>query len=144
MIDCSNCGETLADDTTECPNCGRDLTRSDSPYDNNHFDPKFRATVHVHIETSSSDCDGPLYRSSTWTPEDDQSSAEFFAKWMLSLHAYNGTVEVHVTADGEWVGTHSQRTDEGYHAEEHRSCIYEDCRGQRASQRDIYAEQMGY
>lgn len=121
-----------------------DMPVDPSPYDTNHFDLKFRETVHVHIESSSSDCDGPLYRYRTRTPDDDQSSAEFFAAWMLSLHAYNGEVSVRITHDGEWVGTFGYKTDEGYHAEEHRSCIYDDCRNDGPSQRDVYAERMGY
>lgn len=115
-----------------------------SPYDTSHFEPEFRTTVHVHVETSSSDCDGPLYRSSTWTPNDDETSAEFFTRWMLSLCAYSGNVNVRLTDDGEWIAEHGHETDEGYHAEEHRSCAYEDCRDQRSSQRDVYAERMGY
>lgn len=126
--------DTMTDDETE----------HESPYDTNHFDPKFRTTVHIHIESSASDCDGPLYRSSVWVPDADDSSAEFFVRWMLSLCAYNPDVEISLREDGEWRGSYSQRTDEGYHAEEHHSCIYEECRGQQASQRDVYAERMGY
>lgn len=113
-----------------------------SRYDNNHFQAAKRSHLHVHVDSSSRDCDGPLDRSYVILPEPDESAEAFFLRWMSSL--CGTTSEVTFEEDGSWEAHHHYPTEEGYHAEQHRSCVWLHCRNQEYRQRDYYAERMGY
>jgi hypothetical protein len=123
------------DDECEAPN--------HNPYDENHAQQHFRSTLHFHVSTSSSDCDGPLYRDYVELPLATETSVEFFARVMLVNCARN-TAQVTLEEDGEWVIRHHAPTEDGYHAEEWRSCVTQECRGQKSTQRDVFAEAAGY
>lgn len=115
-------------------------------------------TAHAHISTASADCDGPLYRDYTVFVSDEakaKSAAcdgvndfweiefrESILASQVSLTTMRDgqTGKVEITEDGF---TWSRGTDEGYQSSEVRWCDDEGC-GESYSQRDIYAEMMGY
>lgn len=112
--------------------------------------------LHAHVSTAASDCDGPLYRDYITELNDDERAMHEQANGVndfhdltfkervlgnhVSFHPEN-EVWVKVTEDGF---TTSERTDEGYQSAEVRWCEDESCDPNAASQRDVFAEQMGY
>lgn len=111
--------------------------------------------LHAHVDTYAVDCDGPLYRS--WVEKlNDEEIAEHvaaqgvndfhdlhFKARVLSNHVSfhsEGWVTVKVTAQGF---TMEEPTDEGCRAAEARWCE-DECELDERSQRDVYAEMMGY
>lgn len=113
-------------------------------------------SLHAHVFTASSDCDGPMYREYV-TGLNDVELAEHerqngindfhdlhFKERVLGNHvSFHSEFGVTVKADSEGFTMHEQ-TDEGYRSAEVRWCEDEDCDPNAASQRDVYAEQMGY
>lgn len=105
--------------------------------------------LHAHLSTAAVDCDGPIYRDWVTTlneserADEDWGGLDFRSRLLglyISMRSEFG-VKVTVTSDGfEW----HEPTDEGYASGEVRWCEDEDCDPHAASQRDVYAEQMGY
>jgi len=111
-------------------------------------------TLHAHISTAGSDCDGPVYdgyieRLSVEEIDEhvkangvnDFHDLHFKARvldMMVSFHPQDEAT-VTITCDGF---TYSEDTDEGYRAAEVRWCE-DDCSDDRFH-RDVFAEQMGY
>lgn len=100
--------------------------------------------LHAHIETASADCDGPFYRSYTvFQSEGGEDTMDFMNKTFagqVSPYAVSIGMKVVITEDGfEW----SESTEEGYRHGEVRWCHDMNCQP-TYSQRDVYAEMMGY
>lgn len=112
-------------------------------------------SLHAHISTFSSDCDGPMYRDFVKTMNDaeiahheqangvNDFSSLMFKERILSWHVSFSPLdeaEVRITRDGfDYV----EATDEGMRRVEVRWCE-DDCATDQYSQRDVFAEQMGY
>jgi len=110
--------------------------------------------LHAHVSTSSSDCDGPMYREYVSGLNDAELTEHYRANGVNDFHdlnfkarilenhvSFNGFVTVNMTAEG--FNTH-EPTEEGYRAAEVRWCEDETCDPNAYSQRDVYAEQMNY
>jgi len=113
-------------------------------------------TLHAHVSTASADCDGPFYQEYVTELNDDERAMheqangvndfhdlEFKARVLsnhVSFHSEAG-VTVNVGQDG--FSMHEQ-TDEGYRRADVTWCEDEACDPNAASQRDVFAEQMGY
>lgn len=112
--------------------------------------------LHAHVSTASRDCDGPLYRDYVSALNDDERAEHERAQGVNDFHDLNFKsrilsnhvsfhtefgVSVKVTAEGFWT---REQTDEGYRSAEVRWCEDPDCDPHEASQRDVYAEAMGY
>lgn len=111
--------------------------------------------LHAHVHTASSDCDGPLYRDYTVFLNDEERLEhlrqdgvnDFFdlhfkeriLASQVSFHSEYGA-SVDITATGF---AYREQTDEGYRSAEVTWCEDEGC-GESYSQRDVYAEMMGY
>lgn len=108
--------------------------------------------LHAHIATATADCDGPMYRDYTVFPNDDEraeherqngindfSDLRFKERILGSQVSFHADSEVLVSSGGFSV---SERTDEGYRRADVTWCE-DDCT-ESYSQRDIYAEMMGY
>lgn len=112
--------------------------------------------LHAHVSTASADCDGPMYRDFVSALNDDERKMHDDANGVrdfhdlafksrvlaahVSFHSEVG-VEVRMTLDGFSM---VEQTDEGYRSAEVRWCEDEDCDPHAESQRDVYAEMMGY
>lgn len=109
-------------------------------------------TLHAHVSTASSDCDGPFYREYVESLNDDERAEagkpfndfhdlHFKERVMgniVSFHAIDGIMSVN--PDGF---TWREPTEEGYRSADVRWCT-DDCDESAAWQRDVFAEQMGY
>lgn len=115
-------------------------------------------TLHAHVATASRDCDGPMYRDYVEAANDleiaEHNEGEargynnfadltFKARILAGQVSFSPdvSVKVEVTVHGF---TTSEPTEEGYRSSEVRWCEDADCDPNAASQRDVYAEQMGY
>lgn len=105
--------------------------------------------LHAHVATASSDCDGPMYRDFVQEMNDEERTNDQYGDLAfkerilgnhVSFHSEFG-VEVKVSAHGFVT---SEQTDEGYRSADVTWCEDEECDPNAASQRDIFAEQMGY
>lgn len=109
--------------------------------------------LHAHVSTASSDCDGPMYHEYVSTLNDaeramhekaqgvnDFHDLEFKARILSNHVSFHSNTRVEVDERG--FTTHEQ-TDEGYRSAEVRWCE-DDCNTDARSQRDVFAEQMGY
>ena len=126
-----------------------------------HTDDETYAEVfHVHEATASRDCDGPFERYSTYripmlrwlpgeldfkrpaTPDADDLWVKL-CRLSIPLHT---TVEIKVTEndDGTMTMTWGHATDEGFRSQTLTGCKDPDCAHDDDSQRDHYAEAMGY
>lgn len=117
---------------------------------------------HIHIHTSSRDCDGPMerfrtineiprpsyYRELEDGEEDDyvQNKTDMWL-WAISTlpDLYQHEQTVTLTVDNQafnmsWGGA----TEEGYAGGEVQYCEDDECSDEHASQRDHFAEAMGY
>lgn len=121
-------------------------------------------TLHAHVETASSDCDGPFYTDYVMTPNDaeiaeseaangvnDFSDIHFVERVAMAIsHVYScmwsGTLTVTAEDEGSFERTFewSERTEEGHRSATARICTDEACDTDRRGQRDVYAEMMGY
>lgn len=112
-------------------------------------------TLHAHVSTSSADCDGPIYRDYVTVPNDEEIAEHEAANGIndfSDIHFMNrvftnhcGPYAVHqmrVTVDESGFQWHED-TEEGYRGGEVLWC-HDDCDESQASQRDVFAEQMGY
>lgn len=113
-------------------------------------------SLHAHVSTAAADCDGPIYRDWVEPMNDDEIAEHVEADGVndfSDIHFMNrvftsrcGPYAVHqmrVTVDEggfEW----NESTEEGYRSGEVRWCQDEDCDPNASSQRDVFAEQMGY
>jgi len=114
--------------------------------------------IHAHVSTASADCDGPSYRDYVMVPNDteiaesekaqgvnDFSEINFRQRVLsacVSVYAVGpGGCKVEIEPDGDF--TWNEGTDEGYRSGEARFCD-DDCDTGQQSQRDVYAEMMGY
>jgi len=115
------------------------------------------SALHAHLESRSIDCDGPLDRS--WvmaqepggeqvSPEDQHSEHAFKNRVLASVVSFvplaGATLNVTYFADDDTsrLSWH-EVTDEGNRAVEATFCR-DECDTEARSQRDHYAEQMGY
>lgn len=103
--------------------------------------------LHAHIATASSDCDGPMYRDYVTTMNAAEQADQFgdlaFKERVMGNHVSFSPldkVQVEVTSEGF---TMHDVTDEGYRSAEVRWCE-DECADGEYSQRDVYAEMMGY
>lgn len=112
-------------------------------------------TLHAHVSTASSDCDGPLYREYVTEMNDSERSDD-----LGDVEFYNRVVANTVTAYGSFRGGSlkvevddeygnvslewSEPTEEGFRSTSVQFCEDESCDPNQASQRDVYAEMMGY
>jgi hypothetical protein len=112
---------------------------------------KVLTDLHAHVETTSRDCDGPMERSRVEEPYDDGESDDEFKGRVMSMFLPDGSD----FGDGETYGTDeilvrftkhgfswSAPTEEGYRATDVTFCKQDDIKP--ATQRDVYAESMGY
>jgi hypothetical protein len=115
-------------------------------------------TLHAHISTASADCDGPMYRdyvmslneaelAESQQDENDFSDIAFRERVMCHLvHMTGGRATLVVDSEpGGWAERMAchQDTEEGYRSGEAVFCT-DDCDEDEHSQRDVFAEQMGY
>lgn len=111
-------------------------------------------TLHAHVSTAHADCDGPFYRDYVTALNDDERAEHerqngvndfhdlHFKERVMGNHvSFHGHVKVSVTPEGF---TMYEQTDEGYRSAEVYWCEDADCDPHAASQRDVYAEMMGY
>lgn len=113
-------------------------------------------SLHAHIDTASTDCDGPMYREYVVTLNDDEIAQhvaadgvndfhdlEFKARVLSSQVSFHSEFGVTVKVDEHGFEMHEQ-TDEGHRSSSVRWCEDETCDEEAYSQRDIYAEMMNY
>ena len=106
-------------------------------------------TLHAHVSTASSDCDGPMYRSYVSEMNDDErcndqyGDLEFKQRILGNHVSFHSEFGVNVEVSAEGFVTH-ELTDEGYRSADVTWCEDEACDPNAATQRDIFAEQMGY
>lgn len=112
--------------------------------------------LHAHVSTASADCDGPLYRDYV-TELNDVEIAEHerangindfhdlhFKERVLASHVSFSPVDNAIVTVAEWGFSTHEPTEEGYRSAEVRWCEDESCDPRAYSQRDVYAEMMGY
>lgn len=115
--------------------------------------------LHAHIDTASSDCDGPMYREYVVSLNDDEVAMhdaaeanggvndfhdyEFKARVLSSQVSWHPLEESTVTLTQDGFTVH-EPTDEGYRSSHVRWCEEDSCDPEAYSQRDVYAEMMGY
>ncbi len=111
--------------------------------------------IHAHVATASADCDGPFYRDFIIVPNDDEIAASVkadgvndFSEIDFRQRVLASQVSVYCTEDGTLqvsAGGFSwhETTDEGYRSS-HVTWCDDDCDTGQQSQRDVYAEMMGY
>lgn len=112
------------------------------------------SNLHAHYSSSSVDCDGPFEQSYVMVMNDDERASEFgdieFHNRVLtnavSLYSsqFGGTLRVERDEDdGQAMFFWHERTEEGSRSVEARLCT-DACDESEYSQRDYYAEMMGY
>ena len=112
-------------------------------------------TLHAHISTAQSDCDGPTYDSWVVTFNEDErnehiaatergyndfSEYSFKERILGNAVSFHGNGQVNIHPDGF---NYFENTDEGYRSAEVRWCE-DDCDTNERTHRDVFAEQMGY
>jgi hypothetical protein len=106
-------------------------------------------TIHAHVETSATDCDGPLYQSYIMQANEGEDEYGFKSRILMALVSWSYDNRV-VFDSGEDDGfdwdsiTVDYDHDEGHFHGEARTCRNEDCDPDARTQRDVYAEMMGY
>jgi hypothetical protein len=113
-------------------------------------------TLHAHVSTAAADCDGPMYRTYVESLNDSERAMHDAANGVNDFHDIvfkervlgnhvsfcpDGSVRVNVRKEGFNM---SEATEEGYRSADVRWCEDADCDPNAASQRDVFAEQMGY
>lgn len=111
--------------------------------------------IHAHVDTVSADCDGPMYRSYVETYSDveldeqreangvnDFSDIHFMERVLLSVASPYAAHQMTVKIDDDGIDVHED-TEEGFREANVRWCR-EDCNTAKRTQRDVFAEQMGY
>jgi hypothetical protein len=112
--------------------------------------------LHAHLDSYHLDCDGPLYSSRVETLTDAERAEHEKANGVNDFHDLHfkdrvlGMVvswhpedeaTVTITKGGFY---YSEQTDEGVRSTDVRWCEDTDCDPNARSQRDVFAEQMGY
>ena len=113
-------------------------------------------TAHAHIDTASVDCDGPFYREYTVFVSDEAKAKSAacegvndfweieFRQEILTSQVSVYSVEYGLTMKADESGFEwTEATDEGHRSGQVRWCDDESC-DESYSQRDVYAEMMGY
>lgn len=111
------------------------------------------SNLHAHISTATSDCDGPMYRDYVVFLNDDEKAEHerqdgvndfhdlhFKSRILGDMVSFHSTCNVVIQETGFTVG---EQTEEGYRNAQAVWCEDEECTP-AYSQRDIYAEMMGY
>ncbi len=104
--------------------------------------------LHAHLDSATADCDGPMYREYVVQMNDDEKTQED-PEYTFKHRVLEGQVFMHsefgVTVKVDQDGFQTQeQTDEGYRSVTVRWCTDETCDEEAYSQRDVYAEMMGY
>lgn len=112
--------------------------------------------LHAHVSTASADCDGPMYRDWVEAPNDEEIAEHEAAQGVndfSDIHFMNRVFtgqcgpyavrQMRITLDDSGF-EYREDTEEGYRSGEVRWCHDEDCDPNAYSQRDVFAEQMGY
>lgn len=112
--------------------------------------------LHAHVSTASVDCDGPLYRELISSLNDAERAEHEQAQGVNDFHdlhfkarilaghvSFSSEQGVNVRVDEDGF-TAFEQTDEGHRRANVRWCEDRDCDPTAASQRDVFAEQMGY
>lgn len=110
------------------------------------------SNLHAHISTATSDCDGPMYRDYVVFLNDEEKAEHerqdgvndfhelnFKSRILGDMVSFHAESAVKVSESGFTV---SEPTEEGHRYVEVSWCEHE-CE-ESYSQRDIYAEMMGY
>lgn len=117
--------------------------------------------LHAHVSTAARDCDGPIYREWVETLNDaerkmHEDSFNEAGESINDFHDYafrERLLSAHVSFHPEFVVrveiqeagfTMSEETEEGFRSAEVEWCEDPKCDLLAKSQRDVYAEQMGY
>lgn len=111
--------------------------------------------LHAHVSTTAVDCDGPLHRDYTVGFNDDEVAAreaaqgindfsdiDFMQRVMMSVASPYAVHQMTVKVDDSGIDVH-EHTEEGYRAAWVVWC-HDECDLDYHSQRDVFAEQMGY
>jgi hypothetical protein len=115
---------------------------------------------HVHLESTSRDCDGRYDQGSTWTPKDrkghpypvgeyvaewdvEAEVLRYIAQWPGSSYEGPGQITLAVNDEGLKVVSFYMDTEEGF-TSTHATICDEDCEPVEARFRDHTAERMGY
>lgn len=114
------------------------------------------STLHAHIDARSVDCDGPMdyswvvsFNEAERTEEreaagvNDFSEIHFMNRVLTGQASPYSTRQLRLTMDDDGFEYHED-TEEGYRQGTVRWCRDEDCDPNERSQRDHYAEAMGY
>ena len=115
-----------------------------------------QSTLHAHVSTAAADCDGPIFRDYVVGLSEEEiaeavhadgvndfSEIHFMNRVFANLCGPFAVYQMRVVVDDsgfEW----NETTDEGYRNGEVRWCRTADCDPNAYSQRDVYAEMMGY
>lgn len=109
---------------------------------------------HLHYTSHSRDCDGPHEYYSDYRPDrddidwtDELDIAMDFVMPMMFTYPEDGNVQMEIGRDSQdrLFFVSSKSTDEGYKSEVYVVCDEDDWDGEEAhSQRDVFAERMGY
>lgn len=116
-------------------------------------------SLHAHVSTASVGCDGPMYHDYVVVPNDDEfteserangvndfSEIHFRQRVLsncVSVYAVgSGGCKVEIEPSGDFMW--HEGTDEGYRSGEAWFCDDDYCDTGQRSQRDVYAERMGY
>ena len=111
--------------------------------------------IHAHVETYSTDCDGPLSGGFVMVPTDDDLTSDFadieFHHRVVSyvVNSYSlmagGNLRVSRCDDGRTILVWTEATEEGGRRIDATICNDEGCDlGEEPWQRDHRAESMGY
>lgn len=104
-------------------------------------------TLHAHVHTDATDCDGRIERTYVLDLVDDEEEYDFQARVLASVvnvtPAYGGRLDVEHVEDGLTRLLWAEGTDEGRRHVEATFCRSVVC-DQRSTQRDHAAEAMGY
>jgi hypothetical protein len=105
--------------------------------------------LHVHVEITSTDCDGRMDRGYTDAPHEGQDDYAFKSRILAGLVSWTYPNKVEMTSGYEG-GTEWERIevsyqhDEGWHHAEALFCRDSFCKDAPSTQRDHTAEAAGY
>lgn len=142
----SPAGVVISTGLCTCHNPPRPMTQQNTGEEWAHDDTEDYAEVfHVHAYSRSVDCDGPLDRERTYqltSLRDVEDKGDLWSRLVRMEVCPHGIQTVNIT-EGH-CAEFNQLTDEGFSAVTLQGCTDPNCAHDRASQRDHYAEAMGY